>query len=152
MSIYSQKSFDLLNKNLSEIFNTQYSEIILSDEDRTFQPHTHLAIPGPFVGQTHTEETKLLISNKLKGKSQPNKKTNRKSSDFTEEWKQNISKSKLGQVRKQSTEERQRRSDKAKQTDMALCKGRIWINDGSKSFRVYPEQLLEKPGYIRGRL
>ena len=152
MSIYSQRSFDLLNKSLSEIFNSQYSEIILSDEDRTFQPHTHLSIPGPFVGHSHSEETKLLISKTLKGKKQPNKKTNRKSSDFTEEWKQKISKAKTGQVRIQSAEERQRRSDKAKQTDMALCKGRIWVNDGVKSFRVYPEQLLENPRYIKGRL
>ena len=152
MSIYSQRSFDLLNKSLSEIFNSQYSEIILSDEDRTFQPHTHLSIPGPFVGHSHSEETKLLISKTLKGKKQPNKKTNRKSSDFTEEWKQKISKAKTGQVRIQSVEERQRRSDKAKQTDMALCKGRIWVNDGVKSFRVYPEQLLENPRYIKGRL
>lgn len=152
MSIYSQRSFDRQNKSLCELFNLPYTPLELSEEERTFQPNTHLTCPGPFIGHSHSEETKLLISKKLKGVKQPNKKTNRKSSDFTEEWKQKISESKCGQARIQSKEERQRRSEKAKQQNMALCSGRIWVNDGVKSFRVYPEQLLDHPEYNKGRL
>jgi hypothetical protein len=152
MSIYSQRSFDRLNQNLSEAFNISYTRMELSDGERTFIPNTDLSCPGPFAGHSHSEETKLIISQKLNGKKQPNKKTNRKSSDFTTEWKKKISASNKGRIRKQSTEERQRRSEKAKQSDMALCKGRIWVNDGVKSFRIYSENLLDHPEYIKGRL
>ena len=155
MSIYSQRSFDLLNKSLSETFNTTYVEILLSDEDRTFLPHTHLSCPGPFAGQSHSEETKRLISKRLKGKKQPNKKTNRKSSDFTEDWKQKISKAKSGvpSNQKWTPEEREFAKHKALNQKFGdVCKGRIWINDGAKNLRINPEHISMYPGFVRGRL
>jgi hypothetical protein len=127
MGIYTiqQSTYDRLNHQLSKTFNVEYVQIELSDEERTFETYHSL-------------------------RSAPSK-TGRTSEDFTEEWKRKISNSKLGQRRIQSKQERHRRSEKAKNTDMSMCKGRIWVNDGIKSFRIYPEK-LPNSGYNLGRL
>lgn len=77
---------------------------------------------GAPQGNVVTEETKKKISNSLIGKSSPKKKY----------------------VFKESKEIR---SNRCKQ----IAKGKLWVNDGNKSFRVDDKQVLEE-GWSYGRL
>lgn len=102
-----------------------------------------------FKGRQHTDEAKE--KNRL---AHLGKKTGRTSSDFTEEWKSKISQANKGKPgRVQSEIERKSRSKKVLETGFTkINSGRIWINNGQETIRVYPEQLENYPGYTRGRL
>jgi hypothetical protein len=158
MSIYtfSQESFDSQNQQLSNAFNLSYVHIELTDEERTVCTISHWGGGGLPKGYKHSEETKALLSQVGKGRKIPNRKSSgRTSADFTDEWKSNISKAKLGVPSNQKWDEAQRKfaSEKAKKENFGkVCAGRIWINDGVKSIRINPEQFENYPGFIRGRL
>lgn len=101
-----------------------------------------------FQGRKHTQEAKE--KNRL---AHLGKKTGRTSEHFTEEWKTRISQANKGRIRKQSLSEKEGRSFKVRETGFnKINAGRIWINNGLESIRVYPEQLESYPGYTRGRL
>lgn len=98
-------------------------------------------------GSKHTD-----ASNQINREKHLGKKTGRTSESFTTEWKEKISTALKGNVRPQSDAERTERRHKAKtSTFNKICAGRIWITDGTNSIRIYPEQLQNYPGYIRGR-
>lgn len=105
--------------------------------------------PATFKGRKHSSEAKEKIRLSRLGKP-----TGRTSSDFTEEWKLKISMSNKGRPgRIQSESERKNRSEKViKDGFNKINSGRIWINNGEKNIRVYPEQLGNYSGYTRGRL
>ena len=110
---------------------------------------------GGFKNKQHTRDTKNSISKTLTGRKCPGKKTNRTSADFTAEWKKNISKSRKGisAVINYTPELIEFMSMKAYSTKFnKVNSGRVWINDGTRSLRVNPEQLENYPGFIRGRL
>ena len=105
---------------------------------------------SPFKGRTHTSE-----SNDKNRLSHLGKKTGRTSSDFTDEWKQNISKNRKGipTVINYTPELVELKSRQAYRTNFnKITSGTIWINDGIQSKRINPEQLENYPGFIRGRL
>lgn len=110
---------------------------------------------GGFKDKTHKQETKELISKSLTGRKCPGKKTNRTSEHFTDEWKKNISKNRSGKpaMINYTPELLSHLSTKAYDNKFnKINSGRVWINDGLRSIRVYPEQLENYPGYTRGRL
>lgn len=88
--------------------------------------------PGVFH---HSEESKLKMSRKLKGR-----KVNIKDKDA---WRANLSKSHKGKKLSEAHAERCRQ----------IAIGRIWINNGVNSKMIYPEELsmYEKLGYKKGR-
>jgi len=106
--------------------------------------------PSPFKGKTHKPE-----SNDKNRLAHLGKTTGRTTADFTDEWKKNISNNRKGIVSaiNYTTDLLDKMSLHAYTTKFnKVCSGRIWINDGSKSIRIYPEQLENYPGYIKGRL
>lgn len=105
---------------------------------------------SPFKGRTHS-----VKSNEKNRDSHLGKKTGRTSADFTEEWKENITKSKLGKpininYTPELIEYKSKQSYEKNFNKIAV--GTIWINDGQTSKRINPEQLENYPGFIRGRL
>jgi hypothetical protein len=110
---------------------------------------------GGFNGKKHTQESKDTISKSLTGHKQPGKKTNRTSSVFTDEWRQNISKNRRGvpTVINYTLELIELKSKQAYTTNFnKITSGTIWINNGQYSKRINPEQLKNYPGFTRGRL
>lgn len=106
--------------------------------------------PGIFRGRTHKEE-----SNEKNRLAHLGKKTGRTSDDFTAEWRENLSKSKLGKTNNvvytpELIDDMSNRAYKNNFNKVAV--GTIWINDGKTSKRINPEQLENYPGFIRGRL
>lgn len=103
---------------------------------------------SPFKGKKHSEKTKLLISEANKGKNVGIKR------NFTDEWKNNISLSRKGKPGHIHYDETKKLlSEYAKEKNFgSICKGRVWINNGTKNIRIYPEQLYLYPEYILGRL
>ena len=80
-------------------------------------------------------------------------KTGRTSNDFTDEWKLNLSLSLKGKIRPQLPPEIEKRRILAKTTGFnKIIVGRIWVNNGQTSKRIYPKDLNDHPGYILGRL
>jgi hypothetical protein len=109
---------------------------------------------GGFKNKKHNSQSKIKISNSLFGRKQPGKKTNRTSESFTSEWKRKISVSLSGKPgRKQSKQELELRKTLAYSKQFnKINAGRIWINNGIDCIRIYPEQLSDYPGYIKGRI
>jgi hypothetical protein len=105
--------------------------------------------PSSFKGKTHSVE-----SNDKNRVAHLGKKTGRTSSDFTEEWKKNLSKSLIGRTGVVYTDDLLKiRSQSAVETGFSkINKDRVWINNGLISKRINPEQLENYPGFTRGRL
>jgi hypothetical protein len=102
-------------------------------------------------GRNQTQETRKNISESKKGKtrlpftedhrkklSEAGKGKNRKS--FSEETRKNMSESKKGT----------KLSEETKKKISEVGKGQLFFNDGTKSFRINPEDAL--PHYKKGRL
>jgi hypothetical protein len=119
-------------------------------ENMTGDKNPNYGKPGIFSGRTHKEE-----SNERNRIAHLGKKTGRTSSDFTDEWKENISKAKAGKPSNvvYTPELLASQSDRAYKTNFnKIISGTIWINNGKISKRINPEQLENYPGFIRGRL
>ena len=84
----------------------------------------------------HSDETKLKISNSKKGISNAIKNK--------DEWRKNLSNSLKGKKKSDAHAEKCRK----------VAVGRIWINNGSESKMIYPEDLETyiKEGYKKGRV
>ena len=84
----------------------------------------------------HSDETKLKISNSKKGISNSIKNK--------DEWRKNLSNSLKGKKKSDAHAEKCRK----------VAVGRIWINNGSESKMIYPEDLETyiKEGYKKGRV
>lgn len=111
------------------------------------------------IGCVLTEETRQKISAALKGKTKGRPKPPR-----TEEHKANLSKARKGgvpwnkgkpgsqvpwnkgKVNPYTEEQLQKMRDGKK----GLAKGKLWYNDGEKSYHIFPEQAM--PHYVRGRI
>lgn len=137
-----------------KFLNRTNNKSIFYERDETWRKnrsgvnHPRYGKPSPFKGKSHTDDAKKKNSLAHLGR-----KTGRTSETFTDEWKANISKNHARLSRQQPIEEREKRKELAVTTGFSKCaEGRIWVNDGKKSYRILPDDLPKYPSYKLGRL